>query len=36
MAVDPINASLAFAVAFVMLWFGILYWLYKRDIILKV
>lgn len=33
---EPINASLAFAVTFVMLWFGILYWLYKRDIILKV
>jgi predicted acyltransferase len=33
---EPINASLAFAVSFVFLWFGILYYLYKRDIILKV
>jgi predicted acyltransferase len=32
----PINASLAFAVAFVLFWYGILYVLYKRNIILKV
>jgi predicted acyltransferase len=33
---EPINASLAFAVTFVMLWFVILYGLHKRGIILKV
>jgi predicted acyltransferase len=33
---SPINASLAFAVAFVLFWYGILYLLYKRNIILKV
>ncbi|MDB4884905.1 MAG: hypothetical protein JWN79_343 [Gemmatimonadetes bacterium] len=33
---DPINASLAFAVAFVLFWYAILYVLYKRNIILKV
>lgn len=33
---DPINASLAFAVSFVALWYGILYVLYKKDIVLKV
>ena len=33
---SPINASLAFAVAFVVLWFGILAVLYRRNIILKV
>jgi predicted acyltransferase len=33
---DPINASLAFAITFVMFWFGVLYWLYKRNIVLKV
>ena len=32
----PINASLAFAIAFVLLWYGILFVLYKRNIILKV
>ncbi|MEP6621698.1 MAG: DUF5009 domain-containing protein [bacterium] len=32
----PINASLAFAVSFVVLWYGILLVLYKRNIILKV
>ena len=32
----PINASLAFALAFVLFWYGILYVLYKRNIILKV
>jgi predicted acyltransferase len=33
---DPINASLAFAVTFVLFWYAILYVLYKRGIILKV
>jgi predicted acyltransferase len=33
---DPINASLAFAITFVMFWFGVLYFLYKRNIVLKV
>ncbi len=33
---DPINASLAFAIAFVLFWYGILYVLYRRNIILKV
>ncbi|MDB4917238.1 MAG: hypothetical protein JWM95_4882 [Gemmatimonadetes bacterium] len=33
---EPINASLAFAVTFVLFWYAILYVLYKRDIILKV
>jgi predicted acyltransferase len=32
----PINASLAFACAFVLFWYGILYVLYRRNIILKV
>jgi predicted acyltransferase len=32
----PTNASLAFALAFVLFWYGILYVLYKRNIILKV
>lgn len=32
----PINASLAFAVSFVLLWYAILFVLYKRNIILKV
>ncbi len=32
----PVNASLAFAISFVMLWFCILLYLAKRDIILKV
>jgi predicted acyltransferase len=32
----PINASLAFAVAFVLLWYGILSLLHRRGIILKV
>jgi predicted acyltransferase len=32
----PTNASLAFAVAFVLFWYAILYALYKRNIILKV
>jgi predicted acyltransferase len=33
---EPVNASLVFALSFVMLWFGILWVLYKRQIILKV
>ncbi len=33
---SPINASLAFAVAFVLFWYGVLYLLYRRNIILKV
>jgi predicted acyltransferase len=32
----PINASLAFALSFVLLWFGILWVLYRRNIFLKV
>ncbi len=32
----PTNASLAFALAFVTFWYGILYVLYRRNIILKV
>ena len=32
----PRNASLAFALAFVLFWYGILYLLYRRNIILKV
>jgi predicted acyltransferase len=33
---SPINASLAFALAFVLLWYGVLYLLHRRGIILKV
>ena len=33
---EPINASLAFALSFVLLWFGILWALYRRNIFLKV
>ena len=33
---SPINASLAFAVAFVLFWYCVLYLLYKRGIIFKV
>lgn len=33
---DPINASLAFALTFVLFWYGVLYLLYRRNIILKV
>jgi predicted acyltransferase len=32
----PVNASLAFALCFVGLWFGILLVLYRRKIFLKV
>lgn len=33
---SPVNASLAFALAFVLFWFGVLTILYRRNIILKV
>jgi predicted acyltransferase len=33
---SPMNASLAFALAFVLFWYGILYLLYRKNIILKV
>ncbi|MEO7457762.1 MAG: DUF5009 domain-containing protein [Gemmatimonadaceae bacterium] len=33
---SPENASLAFAITFVMFWYAILYWMYKKNIILKV
>ncbi len=33
---EPVNASLAFAVTFVLIWFGILYVLYRKRIFLKV
>jgi predicted acyltransferase len=33
---SPVNASLLFAVSFVLLWFGILTVLYRRNIVLKV
>ena len=33
---SPVNASLAFAVVFVLLWYGILIVLDRRHIILKV
>ncbi len=33
---SPENASLAFALAFVLFWYGILYVLYRKNIILKV
>jgi len=33
---SPVNASLAFAVAFVLFWYGVLYLLHRRGIILKV
>jgi predicted acyltransferase len=33
---SPVNASLAFAVSFVLLWLAILTWAYRRGIILKV
>ena len=32
----PINASLAFAVSFVLFWYAILYYLYKRNIVFKI
>jgi len=33
---DPINASLAGALTFVLIWFGILWWMYRKQIIIKV
>ncbi|MFI5229357.1 MAG: acyltransferase family protein [Gemmatimonadales bacterium] len=33
---DPVNASLGFAISFVLLWFGILYVLYRKQIFFKV
>lgn len=33
---DPINASLAFAITFVLFWFAILYVLYRKQIFFKV
>jgi len=33
---SPVNASLAFAVVFVLLWYGILVLLRQRNIVLKV
>ena len=33
---EPVNASLAFAVTFVAFWYGVLYVMYKRNIVLKV
>jgi predicted acyltransferase len=33
---SAVNASLAFALAFVLFWYGILYVLYRKNIILKV
>jgi predicted acyltransferase len=33
---SPINASLAFAVTFVLFWFAVLALLYRRNIVLKV
>ena len=33
---EPVNASLAFAVTFVLFWFGILYVLYQKKIFFKV
>jgi predicted acyltransferase len=33
---DPVNASLAFALTFVLFWFGVLYLLYRKNIVFKV
>jgi predicted acyltransferase len=33
---EPVNASLAFALTFVLFWFGILYLLYRKNIFFKV
>ena len=33
---EPKNASLAFALAVVLLWYGIVYALYRKQIFLKV
>jgi predicted acyltransferase len=33
---SPINASLAFAIAFVLVWLGLMWLLYRRNIFIKV
>ncbi len=33
---NPTNASLAGALTFVLIWFGILWWLYRKHVIIKV
>lgn len=33
---SPINASLAYAIIFIMIWLGILWWMYNKKIIIKV
>jgi len=33
---DPRNASLAGALTFVLIWFGILWWMYRKRVIIKV
>ena len=33
---EPVNASLAFAITFVLFWYGILYVLYRKQIFFKV
>ena len=33
---DPVNASLAFAITFVLFWFAVLYVLYRNKIFFKV
>ena len=33
---EPVNASLAFALTFVLFWFGVLYVLYRKNIVFKV
>ncbi|GAB3689747.1 DUF5009 domain-containing protein [Spirosoma flavus] len=33
---DPRNASLAGAVTFVLIWFSILWWMYRKNVIIKV
>jgi predicted acyltransferase len=33
---EPVNASLAFALTFVSFWFGVLYLLYRKNIVFKV
>ena len=33
---DPKNASLAGALTFVLIWFGVLWWMYRKNVIIKV
>jgi predicted acyltransferase len=33
---DPKNASLAGALTFVLIWFGILWWMYRKNVLIKV